>query len=191
MPSAPKSSKPLPTLSRSASGCSSILDSKERIPYVSKHGAWCYNFWRDEKNVRGLWRRTSLAEFKKPQPAWEIVLDLDKLAAAEKENWVWKGDQRSVSDLRPLPGLAVARRCGCHRDPRVRPQDQGVRHQRLLSARSQEPGGLAQPGHALRRDRFRPGLAHRLRLPAHRQGVEARHTARRRRRWCSRASPRM
>ncbi len=69
----------------------SILDSKERIPYVSKHGAWCYNFWRDDKNVRGLWRRTSLAEFKKPQPAWETVLDLDQLAAAEKENWVWKG----------------------------------------------------------------------------------------------------
>ena len=55
----------------------SILDSRERIPYVSKHGAWCYNFWRDEKNVRGLWRRTSLTEFKKPQPAWEIVLDLE------------------------------------------------------------------------------------------------------------------
>ena len=70
-----------------------ILDSRERIPYASKHGAWCYNFWRDEKNVRGLWRRTSLAEFRKPQPAWETVLDVDKLAAAEKENWVWKGYQ--------------------------------------------------------------------------------------------------
>jgi prolyl oligopeptidase len=71
----------------------SILDSKERIPYVSKHGAWCYNFWRDEKNVRGLWRRTTLEEFKKPQPAWAIVLDVDKLATAENENWVWKGYQ--------------------------------------------------------------------------------------------------
>jgi prolyl oligopeptidase len=71
----------------------SILDSRERIPYVSKHGAWCYNFWRDEKNVRGLWRRTSLEEFKKTKPAWEVVLDVDKLAAEEKENWVWKGDQ--------------------------------------------------------------------------------------------------
>ncbi len=68
-----------------------ILDSKERIPFVSKHGAWCYNFWRDEKNVRGLWRRTSLEEYKKPQPTWEVVLDVDKLAAEEKENWVWKG----------------------------------------------------------------------------------------------------
>ena len=69
----------------------SIMDSKERIPYVSKHGAYYYNFWRDANNPRGLWRRTSLAEFKKAQPSWEIVLDLDKLSAAEKENWVWKG----------------------------------------------------------------------------------------------------
>src|SRR5215831_2165386 len=67
-----------------------ILDSREKIPYVSKHGAWYYNFWRDEKHVRGAWRRTTLSEFKKAQPAWETVLDLDKLAADEKENWVWK-----------------------------------------------------------------------------------------------------
>ncbi len=69
----------------------SILDSKERIPYVTKHGPWCYNFWRDQKNVRGLWRRATLEEYKKPEPAWQVVLDLDKLAEAEKENWVWKG----------------------------------------------------------------------------------------------------
>src|SRR6266498_1425935 len=57
-----------------------ILDSKEKIPYVTKHGPFCYNFWRDEKNVRGLWRRTTLAEYKKAAPAWETVLDLDKLS---------------------------------------------------------------------------------------------------------------
>ncbi len=68
-----------------------ILDSKERIPYVAKHGRYYYNFWRDQTNVRGVWRRTSLEEYKKPEPAWEVVLDLDKLASTEKENWVWKG----------------------------------------------------------------------------------------------------
>jgi prolyl oligopeptidase len=68
-----------------------ILDSQERIPYVTKHGPYYYNFWRDQKNVRGLWRRTGLAEYKKAEPAWEIVLDLDKLAEAEKENWVFHG----------------------------------------------------------------------------------------------------
>src|SRR5579872_5738896 len=34
----------------------SIMDSKERIPYVAKHGHWYYNFWRDQANPRGLWR---------------------------------------------------------------------------------------------------------------------------------------
>lgn len=68
-----------------------ILDSKEKIPYVAKHGKWFYNFWRDQDHVRGVWRRTSLAEYRKDKPAWEIVLDLDRLAADEKENWVWKG----------------------------------------------------------------------------------------------------
>jgi prolyl oligopeptidase len=69
----------------------SIFDSKERIPRIAKRGAYYYNFWRDESHVRGLWRRTTLEEYRKADPAWEVVLDLDKLAAAENENWVWKG----------------------------------------------------------------------------------------------------
>lgn len=68
-----------------------ILDSKDRIPGINKHGKWFYNFWRDEKNKRGLWRRTTLDEYRKDKPSWETVLDLDELAAKEKENWVWGG----------------------------------------------------------------------------------------------------
>jgi prolyl oligopeptidase len=68
----------------------SIMDSKDRIPFVTKHGKFVYNFWRDQRNVRGLWRRTTLEDYKKPQPNWETVLDLDVLAAKENENWVWK-----------------------------------------------------------------------------------------------------
>jgi prolyl oligopeptidase len=68
-----------------------ILNSSARIPYVAKEGKFYYNFWRDEKNPRGLFRRTTLEEYKKTNPAWETVIDLDKLAATEKENWVWEG----------------------------------------------------------------------------------------------------
>jgi prolyl oligopeptidase len=68
-----------------------ILDSDARIPYVTRLGPWYYNFWRDARNPRGLWRRTTLAEYRKDQPAWETVLDLDALAAEEKESWVWHG----------------------------------------------------------------------------------------------------
>jgi prolyl oligopeptidase len=66
-----------------------ILNSRDRIPYVTRHGDWYYNLWRDDKNKRGLWRRTTLDEYRKPLPAWETVLNLDALAARESENWVW------------------------------------------------------------------------------------------------------
>jgi len=68
-----------------------ILDSKERIPMVTKIGDRFYNFWRDAANPKGLWRRTTLDEYRKPTPAWETVLDLDALSAQEDENWVWHG----------------------------------------------------------------------------------------------------
>jgi prolyl oligopeptidase len=68
-----------------------ILDSKQRIPYVSGHGDYVYNFWRDADHARGIWRRTSLTEFRNSAPAWETVIDLDRLAHDENENWVWAG----------------------------------------------------------------------------------------------------
>lgn len=68
-----------------------IYESKARIPSITKHGEHFYNFWRDERHIRGVWRRTSLDEYRKADPAWEIILDLDQLAADENENWVWKG----------------------------------------------------------------------------------------------------
>jgi prolyl oligopeptidase len=68
-----------------------ILDAKERIPWIAKRGPLLYNFWQDEQHVKGLWRRTTLADYKRPAPDWETVLDLDHLAAEEKENWVWAG----------------------------------------------------------------------------------------------------
>ena len=72
-------------------GLLEILNSKERIPTVSRRGDWLYNLWQDERNPRGQWRRTTLAEYRKSQPLWETVIDLDALGAAEKENWVWGG----------------------------------------------------------------------------------------------------
>ncbi len=70
-----------------------VLDSRERIAQVAVHGDYLYNFWQDRANPRGLWRRTTWAEYRKPQPAWEPVLDVDALARDEMENWVWKNVQ--------------------------------------------------------------------------------------------------
>jgi len=69
-----------------------ILDSDEKIPYIGRvlNGLY-YNFWQDERNARGIWRRCSLDEYRKEQPEWEVVLDLDALGAEEGVSWVWAG----------------------------------------------------------------------------------------------------
>ncbi|NIJ83375.1 prolyl oligopeptidase [Xanthomonas arboricola] len=68
-----------------------VLDSDAKIPGVQKIGEYYYNFWKDKQHERGLWRRTTLDEYRKPAPKWETVLDLDALNKAEGENWVWHG----------------------------------------------------------------------------------------------------
>ncbi|MHA7898653.1 MAG: prolyl oligopeptidase family serine peptidase [Henriciella sp.] len=68
-----------------------LATSNDRIPYGSVRDGLVYNFWQDETNVRGLWRRTTLESYKTDDPDWETVLDFDKLAADEDKNWVFKG----------------------------------------------------------------------------------------------------
>ena len=72
-------------------GILAVLDSTDQIPHVQRRGAWFYNLWKDASHPRGLWRRTTLTDYRLPAPTWHTVLDLDALAAAEGENWVWAG----------------------------------------------------------------------------------------------------
>lgn len=87
----------LPTFEPMARRNLEIYDSDERIAMPNLMGDYVYNYWRDAGNKRGLWRRTSLDEYVAGDADWEIVLDLDALATAEDEDWVWKG----ASCLRP------------------------------------------------------------------------------------------
>ena len=68
-----------------------VLDSDTNIPGVEKIGPYYYNFWTDASHPRGLWRRTTLNEYRNPEPKWEAVLDIDALNKAEGENWLWQG----------------------------------------------------------------------------------------------------
>ena len=68
-----------------------IVNATDRIAFPSLIGHGVYNFWQDPTNVRGLWRRTTAADYAAAAPKWETVLDIDALSAAEKANWVWKG----------------------------------------------------------------------------------------------------
>ena len=77
-----------------------VLDSTDRIPYISRRGEYRYNFWRDREHPRGLWRRTTLTEYRKERPDWEILLDVDALARDEDENWVFHGARCLRPDYR-------------------------------------------------------------------------------------------
>ncbi len=68
-----------------------VLNSDSRVPAVQQQDGYIYNTWRDEKNPRGLYRRTTLEEFAKDSPNWETVIDLDVLSKAEDKKWVFHG----------------------------------------------------------------------------------------------------
>jgi prolyl oligopeptidase len=77
-----------------------ILDSKDRIPMVTKRGPHFYNFWQDAEHPRGIWRRTTIDEYREPEPDWDVLIDVDELNRVEGETWVWHG----ATFLRPREG---------------------------------------------------------------------------------------
>jgi prolyl oligopeptidase len=77
-----------------------ILQARDRIPMVAIRPDGLYNFWQDETNVRGLWRRTTMESYRTESPEWETVLDLDALSKAENANWVWRGSSCLPPDYR-------------------------------------------------------------------------------------------
>ncbi len=68
-----------------------IYNSDERFASPALLGDYVYNYWKDATNTRGLWRRTTLDDYVSGDANWDVVLNLDALAMAENEDWVWKG----------------------------------------------------------------------------------------------------
>lgn len=75
-----------------------ILQSKDKIPYVSYRGGEVHNFWQDATHVRGVWRKSTLESYLSGDTKWEIVLDFDKLSKDEDKNWVYKGNSCLAPD---------------------------------------------------------------------------------------------
>ena len=68
-----------------------IAGAQDRIPQPNfVHGA-IYNFWQDPAHLRGIWRKTTLADYRTATPSWTTVLDIDALGKAEGKSWVMKG----------------------------------------------------------------------------------------------------
>src|SRR3569833_2569936 len=83
-----------------------VMDAADRIPMGSLSHGFVYNFWQDAANPKGLWRRTTIADYQNHNPKWELLLNVDALAKAEKENWVFKGAECSPGEVRCLIRLS-------------------------------------------------------------------------------------
>jgi prolyl oligopeptidase len=69
---------------------------------VLKQGV-VYNTWQDAQHVRGILRRTTLADYLTTQPHWQTVIDYDALAQQDKQKWVANG----LNCLYPGNGLCL------------------------------------------------------------------------------------
>jgi len=82
------------------------MDAPDRIPAATLFRDSVRNFWQDARNPKGLWRRTTIASYESADPQWDVLLDIDKLAAEEKENWVFAGSASTLSFRHALLSLS-------------------------------------------------------------------------------------
>jgi prolyl oligopeptidase len=68
-----------------------IFDRPDNIPFPNRRGKKLFNPWQDAEHPRGLWRTTSFESFRSETPEWDVLIDIDVLAAKEGEDWVWRG----------------------------------------------------------------------------------------------------
>ncbi|RDJ99981.1 prolyl oligopeptidase family serine peptidase [Paraburkholderia lacunae] len=61
---------------------------RERPVIPDRWRDWAYDLWQDERNPKGLWRRTPWAAWRSGASVWQNLLDFDALGAAEGTPWV-------------------------------------------------------------------------------------------------------
>jgi prolyl oligopeptidase len=83
-----------------------ILEADDKLPFGVIRGDHVYNFWQDANHVRGLWRRATLADYRSDQTNWQVLIDVDRLAADEDENWVWQGASLTADYTKAMVSLS-------------------------------------------------------------------------------------
>lgn len=61
---------------------------RERPVIPDRWKEWAYDLWQDERNPKGIWRRTTWAAWRNGTHVWQNLLDFDALGAAEGTPWV-------------------------------------------------------------------------------------------------------
>jgi prolyl oligopeptidase len=151
-------------------------NAEDKIAYGTLAGEWVFNTWRDANNVRGLWRASRQQDYLAGKPQWREVLDIDRLAIAEGENWVFKGYQclppefsRCLVSLSRGGGDAVVLRefdvrkrefvVGGFQTPESKQRVTWLDHDRLLIGTDFGPGTMNESGYPRQVRLWRRGQA--------------------------------
>jgi prolyl oligopeptidase len=72
-----------------------LLEASDRLilPSVNRHGKLTHH-WQNAKHPRGIIRTTTYESYLSQSPQWKVLLDIDALAQAESENWIYAGEDR-------------------------------------------------------------------------------------------------
>jgi prolyl oligopeptidase len=79
------------TYARDRSQIMDVLNANTRIPRGELDHGWVLNFWQSAAHVRGIWRRTRIADYARKAPRWQTLLDVDRLDSRMHQSWVWHG----------------------------------------------------------------------------------------------------
>jgi prolyl oligopeptidase len=77
-----------PRFARFEADARRILEARDRIADPVLFGGTVYNYWQDDRHVRGLLRRSDWASYASGAAKWEPVLDIDALSAHDGKTWV-------------------------------------------------------------------------------------------------------
>ncbi len=68
-----------------------VYESPDHLAIPVLREGMVYNTWQDAQHVRGILRRTTLADYLTAQPHWQTVIDYDALAKQDQQEWVANG----------------------------------------------------------------------------------------------------
>lgn len=80
-----------PRFAKEYAAALAVLNDPEKLAIPGLKGEMVYNQWQDAQHLRGLLRRTTLADYLTASPTWQPVLDVDALNREENAKWVSRG----------------------------------------------------------------------------------------------------
>ncbi|MET3493578.1 prolyl oligopeptidase family serine peptidase [Variovorax boronicumulans] len=91
---------------RYADTLDSVSSRDNNIQFVRAHRGHLYNFYSTANQPNGVWRRTTLAEYRKEHPSWQVLIDLDQLGRQEGRAWTFSSYVTSPNGERALVYLS-------------------------------------------------------------------------------------